>query len=207
MISHADATLRYYTKCLLMPLLIIFTLVAVYDAGKKYAKFLLVTALMFSWAGDVLLVQDDQLSFMTGLASFLLAHIAYLLFFGRISRRINPYNKLLLVTIIIMLVYSGMLLWLLWNSIGDLKVPVTLYAVVISSMLIAAVQTVKVRRLSSRTTLLFITGAMLFVLSDSILALDKFYYSWLFLQVLVMITYAAAQWLLVRGAIRYIRKI
>src|SRR5215475_9575251 len=79
---------RYFTKSLLMPLLFAFFIIKLKGCARennlKYAKFIGL-ALTFSFAGDMFLVSDNGLNFILGIASFLIAHIFYILFFYRIK--------------------------------------------------------------------------------------------------------------------------
>lgn len=50
-----------------------------------------------------------------------------------------------------------------------------------------------------------LAGAALFVLSDSVLAINKFYQSFELAGLLIMLTYGAAQYFIVKGAIEYLR--
>ena len=100
--------------------------------------------------------------------------------------------------------YVVELLYLLWPQLGPMKVPVLIYAVVIGSMLIMALW--QYGKLPRATALLFIIGAMLFVLSDSALALNRFYKPHPYSGVLVMSTYVAAQVFLTLGSIAHIRQ-
>lgn len=53
--------------------------------------------------------------------------------------------------------------------------------------------------------LLMMIGALLFVLSNSTLAINKFYNSFSGAGILIMLTYGIAQLLIVQGAIGYLR--
>lgn len=205
--SGADEGWHYAGKCLLMPLLMLLVLIASFNAGKRYIKFLLITALLFSWTGDILLVDDAQISFISGLASFLLAHIAYILLFTRILKNTSSNKTLLLISSIGMFAYAFLLVLFLWKRINDLQLPVIAYAFVLSVMFIAALQLKAVRRLSKTISSNIIAGASLFVVSDSMLAIERFYFHHQLLQAIVMITYAAAQLFLARGIVRYINKV
>lgn len=205
--SGAGEGWRYAGKCLLMPLLIFLVFIASVNAVKKYIKFLLIIALLFSWTGDILLVDDDQMSFIAGLASFLLAHIAYILLFTRIVKNTSSNKRLLLISTGGMFIYTFLLVLFLWKRIEGLRLPVVAYALILSLMFITALQLKAVRRLSKKISSNIIAGASLFVVSDSILAIERFYFQQQLLQVIVMITYAAAQLFLARGIVRYINKI
>ena len=71
-----------------------------------------------------------------------------------------------------------------------MKIPVIIYGLVISAMLYFAVRT------SNKNLIL---GAVLFVISDSILSINLFVKETIILSLLVMVTYVAAQWFLVKG--------
>lgn len=93
------------------------------------------------------------------------------------------------------------LLYLLWPGLQGMKIPVTIYALVISTMFAAAAW--KYEQIQNQPAFFFIGGSFLFVLSDSILAVNKFLRPVPFSGFLVMSTYVAAQWLIIRGAITY----
>jgi uncharacterized membrane protein YhhN len=75
-----------------------------------------------------------------------------------------------------------------------LFVPVSLYAIALGSMFYSAF----LRKIDS-SYFLILLGAMFFVISDSFLAIAKFYYSFPGNSLLIMITYIPAQLLLVLG--------
>jgi uncharacterized membrane protein YhhN len=56
--------------------------------------------------------------------------------------------------------------------------------------------------INNSTAKSFIAGAVFFIISDSLLALDKFYRPFALASVLIMLTYGIAQWLIVKAAIR-----
>ena len=73
------------TKVLLMPLLLGHVIAL---PNRKFIGFnLLVIAILFCWAGDVLLMftENNELFFLLGLASFLIGHIFYMLTFYNIA--------------------------------------------------------------------------------------------------------------------------
>jgi len=147
-------------------------------------------ALFFSWAGDVLLMLPYDL-FIFGLASFLLAHVFYIRhFWSEWDRTAFPFQPLYLIGV---LVYLIGLLYLLFPVLGAMQVPVIVYGTVISVMLLLALQT-------DRPGYRF--GALLFVLSDSILAINKFHTPIPFAALLVMSTYGLAQFYLVKESSR-----
>jgi uncharacterized membrane protein YhhN len=185
---------RWFSKPLLMPLLL-FGFYSGSNRRSGTAFYLIVAALVFSWAGDVLLQMKNM--FIPGLVSFLLAHICYIVYF----LRSNPGTKGLLqlqpLIGIPVLIYIIIFLWQLDPFLNALKIPVTIYAITIGVMLLASAN--MRRKTNNQAATLFLTGAFLFVLSDSLLAVNMFAYAHLILSVFVMATYASAQYLIVKG--------
>ncbi|NCU05658.1 MAG: lysoplasmalogenase [Chitinophagaceae bacterium] len=187
---------RWFTKPLLMPLLMIGFYISCTQRTTK-SFFLIIAALLFSWGGDVLLQMEGL--FIPGLVSFLLAHIFYIIYFAKTGTGKKGLVQQKPVIALAILLYIIFFLWLLFPYLNSLKIPVTVYGITIGSMLLLALNTKY--QLKDRTATLFITGAILFVLSDSVLAVNLFAYKHLLLSLAVMITYAAAQFLIVKGAI------
>ena len=165
---------------------------------KKWIIF----ALLFSWLGDVLLMfhLEDSLFFLLGLSSFLIAHIFYILFFHFV--RIKEMVKGRWYLLLIVAIYYAVIITILSLYLGDMKLPVRIYAVVISFMFLLAMHMVFIKK---RTTgLWMMAGALLFIISDSLLAINKFYQPFEMAGFFVMSTYGLAQLFLTEGAIRYI---
>lgn len=162
----------------------------------------IIAALLFSWLGDVLLMlqNDNSLFFLLGLSAFLVAHIFYILFFHFIRVKENVKSRWWLVLIVAL--YYLILISLLSPHLGDMKLPVRIYAIVISFMFMLAMHMLFIT--NKNAGLLLMTGALLFVLSDSILAINKFYQSFEIAGIVVMLTYGLAQLFITEGAIRYI---
>lgn len=188
------APVRWITKSLLMPLLIGW----VWQAGThlpKLPKRLLIAALTFSWLGDILLQTGHQ--FLPGLVSFLLAHLVYIFFFlksgsGKGQLQNEPLTGLPVI------IFIALFLWLLYPFLSSMRIPVTVYALVIGSMLLMALN--QRGRVGNKAAILFFNGALQFVLSDSLLAVNLFAFHHTILSLCVMATYASAQYLLVKGA-------
>ena len=184
-----------------MPLLIIFFVFQTKDFLSPLKKWI-VLALVFSWAGDVLLMFESTNSnfFISGLVAFLIAHIFYILFYENVIRKEGlKKNYWWFLPVII---YYISLIYILSPNLGDMKLPVRIYGIVISYMLIQALQTGRIKDLGAAT--LMIAGAVLFITSDSILAINKFYESFEYAGIAIMLTYGIAQLLITLGAVRYI---
>ncbi|MET0464428.1 MAG: lysoplasmalogenase [Chitinophagaceae bacterium] len=186
------------TKCLLMPVLAICFVTWAGGVTKRTISILL--ALLFSWGGDVLLLFQarNSLFFLLGLSSFLIAHIFYIVFFHRIKMRAQIRSRFW--TVLVVAVYYSVLIALLNPWLGEMRLPVRVYGLVISFMFLLALHMLYLRdKIAGR---LMVAGALLFVVSDSILAINKFYQPVPAAGLLIMLTYGLAQYLLVRGAVK-----
>jgi uncharacterized membrane protein YhhN len=126
----------------------------------------------FSLAGDVLLMNDSVSNyFISGLACFLLAHICYIWLFLSIAPQAFSSVLKRPSYFIIVMVYALSLLVVLWPKLEDLRLPVAVYAGVISVMLLAAIAVA--HQLKGITGKWILSGAILFVISDSLLALNN----------------------------------
>jgi uncharacterized membrane protein YhhN len=189
------------------PMLLVYLLVYFikFSAGlDRGLRTWVIAALILSWIGDVLLMfqSRNEMFFLAGLVSFLLAHISYIVFFHKIrikeSIRSNAWFLLIIV------VYYAALVSFLSPYLGEMKLPVRIYGLVISFMLLLALH---MKYLSlHKARIFFIIGAILFVVSDSILAINKFYQPFAGAGLLIMLTYGLAQFSLVQGGISYTSK-
>lgn len=161
-------------------------------------KFLTFLALIFSLLGDVLLMFVDKSThfFTIGLVAFLLAHMMYILVF--LKHRND--KKSALGLIIILAIYAVGLFYLLRNGLGEMLVPVLIYMIVILAMATSAF--LRQGSVNSLSFKLVFIGALFFMISDSILALNKFYKPIMLSNISIMVTYALAQYLIVLGILK-----
>ena len=195
LIGHYEA--RIFSKPFIIPLLGL----TYYQSVEKKPVFLkdsILLGLFFSWLGDIFLLADNY--FIPGLICFLLAHVFYISFFAKTNSSKTSFFKLRPVMLIAVLAYLIELMHLLWPGLGDLKIPVLIYGITISTMLSAAIW--QYQKLDDRTSLFMIMGAGFFVASDSILAIDKFRNPFASAGVYIMVTYILAQLFIVLGAIK-----
>lgn len=201
-IQIGNESIQQLTKPLIIPLLAFYFLSEIKKDGWSISKWIL-AALFFSWVGDVLLMfqEKNSLFFLLGLSSFLLAHIFYIIFFHTVRVRENVKGKPWLLVAVV--VYYAILINLLSPYLGAMKIPVFVYGIVISFMFMLAMHMLFIKNKSAGKWMMI--GALLFVTSDSILAINKFYQPFEAAGVLIMLTYALAQLFIVYGAIKYIR--
>ncbi len=192
---------EYITKPMIVILIGLYFLFQTTGIDSAIKKWVLL-ALMFSWIGDVLLLfqQNDSLFFLLGLSAFLVAHIFYILFFHQVRVREKIKGRLWIVLIVV--VYYVALIALLSSYLGEMKFPVRVYGIVISLMFMLAMHMLFIKDKAAGQRMM--AGALLFILSDSALAINKFYQSFPFAGILIMLTYALAQFFIVEGSTRYI---
>lgn len=195
-----NTTLQFFCKPMIIPAIIGFFYSSTHQITKGVHKWVLL-ALLFSWAGDILLMFQDQDSvfFLLGLSAFLSAHIFYIAFFHNLRIKENIKSNPWLLVIVV--VYYATLISFLSPFLGDMKLPVRIYGIVISFMFMLAMHMLSIKnKVAGRWMVL---GAFLFVLSDSLLALNKFYQPFESANILIMLTYGFAQFYIVKGAAHY----
>ena len=165
-----------------------------YNTGFAGTKKIVFIGLFFSWWGDIFLLLDSR-----GSSCFLTTHILYIFYFLSIKNQAPSLLKKQPVWIAVILSYGVGLVILLLPHLGELKIPVTLYATVISGMLLCSLH-IYYKTLAPANIYL-ILGAILFVLSDSLLAINKFYQPFPMASVGIMLTYCLAQYFIIRGCI------
>lgn len=184
-------------KPLILTSLILFFYLEGKHLSSKTRRNMLI-ALTFSLIGDVLLMFDELSTnfFLTGLISFMLGHVFYILVF--LEKKNNLKKPIPFITVLI--IYALGLFYTLYNGLGSMLIPVIIYMLAILTMAVtAALRKGKVP--NSSYNLVFI-GVLLFLISDSILAVNKFYGDVAYEHILIMSTYAFAQFCIVMGIIK-----
>jgi uncharacterized membrane protein YhhN len=190
-------------KPLLMISLAAYYWTSVYSKERSNVVML---SICFSFLGDTLLMfgELNEGYFMAGLVSFLLAHTFYV--FAYRQHRFDDAKDALQgvqrvrLAFPIVLAATGLLV-VLYPSLGALRFPVIIYTIVILLMVLNALY--RYGRTSSESFWLVFAGALLFMLSDSVLALNKFYTSINHADVYIMIPYIAGQFMIVQGLIKH----
>lgn len=194
-------SVRFVTKSLLMPVLGIYFFSQTQSVRSPLKGWILI-AFFFSWVGDVLLMFDakNSIFFLLGLSAFFVTQVFYIIFFHNI--RMREYIRGNALLLLIAIVYYSVLVSILSPFLGQLKLPVRIYGVVLSFMLMLAMHTVFSK--NKKAGIWMMIGAILFVVSDSLLAFNKFYATFTYAGVLTMLTYGLAQLFIAKGAVKYI---
>jgi len=195
--SDSLSQFRYITKPAILTSLIIYFL-AKNKGLSSFAKNLTLLALVLSLIGDILLMFDNGSPnfFIAGLGSFLLAHIMYALVF---LKKGKP-NKRIWIFLSVLILYGFGLFYMIKDGLGNMLIPVLLYIMAIFSMATAAF--VRKESVLNTSFYLVLIGALLFMLSDSLIAVDKFYKPFQLSNLSIMLTYGIAQLLIVFGILK-----
>ena len=196
---------RYFTKPLLMPLLLATLFSKVEFDGRTTSKLLIVAALLAATTGDVFLLSSG--GFTGGLVCFLVMLLLYTIYF--LSIQGLSIKQVVPIVMIAAVLVSGfsLLIASLWNYLDGFKVPLIIYSVFLLAMLMCAINVFNnddTKLLSLDT---FIPGAALFVISDVMLATNKFYFEEPFLNIPIMATYCGAQYYICRGFVKELQRV
>jgi uncharacterized membrane protein YhhN len=172
--------------------LIMASLMGAYVFFVERQDKVLLVGMLAAMMGDFFLIfSGANEMFITGMIAFLIAQICYINIFTRTIEKPNGWKW---VVIAFLVALSGGFLFTSYSTLGSFAIPVTVYALALSCMAITA--TLRAQTKSIQTPLLI--GAILFVISDLLIAIHKFVFEIPLSNVLIMLTYALAQYLIIR---------
>jgi uncharacterized membrane protein YhhN len=179
------------------PMLMI-TLFWYYYSNTKQLNKYFVLGLFFSFLGDLLLLGTGEVYFIFGLLFFLIAHVFYIIMVLRLIPARKP-KDFIMAGVPFLLLFL-VLMNVLFAGLGSMKIPVIIYAMTISFFCIVSL----LLYLQSKTkiSLLLLVGVLIFISSDTILALNLFYKTQSFYPLLIMMTYVLAQYLICRFVLK-----
>ncbi len=177
--------------------LIVLSLMALYYFSSNKKNHWYLVALLFSFFGDVLLMDKNNL-FLFGIAAFLVTQIIYIYIILKQLKKPSFFHKYLYAFLFVN--YAVYLLSLLKPNLGELFYPVLVYGITISVFGLVATLNYVTKRTTA--TLFLMLGAILFVASDSMIALHKFHEPKSFYPIAIMITYVLAQYLIYQFIIK-----
>lgn len=174
---------------LFKPLTLLFIIAIALTQGfpQTHYQRSIIIGLFFSMAGDVFIIKPER--FIHGLVSFLIAHLCYIAAFALFVP-----GGWIFVSALPILASLTLMLFVLWGNLGKLKVPVVIYMLVIALMGWQAIN--RWIAIDDLKSMLAAFGALLFIVSDSVLAINKFKYNFHKAQMLLLATYFIAQWLI-----------
>jgi uncharacterized membrane protein YhhN len=192
---------RVYSKFILVPILMWYLFKSPESDKPLKGMWRAYLGLFFSWVGDVLLIGEGPSFFLSGMIAFITAHVYYSLFFIQTVPVKKETAAVFYKTLIGLSVVCGVLFLLLRSALGAYQVPILLYMLFISLMASLAVHTTSNPTYKNFALQTFVPGALLFVISDALLATNKFYAHLPVFDLGVMLTYAGAQYFLTKGFI------
>jgi len=190
----------FVSKVLIMPPLMVIFILNLKFASNRLHKYMF-AGLFFSWIGDVLLEVPGggEIMFMAGLGGFLISLVLYaVVFFATPGRNEIFHNRFYLL--IPVLLYGFAMGLYLYDHLDEMRLPVIVYETAMISMLAGAVS--RIGKVNRTSYFMILTGAILFIISDSVLALNKFVQPVPLSTLIIMGTYFAAQWLIATGYIK-----
>jgi uncharacterized membrane protein YhhN len=193
-----------FTKPLLMPLLAMYFISSLkQDQLKLNWNLLVLAGLFFSWSGDIFLMFADlkPVFFLAGLSAFLITHIFYSISFLKIGRgRIILWNFATTASAASIIIAGIILMAILWPKLGEMRIPVLVYSCCISTMAVLSLW-VKLK-FKCYFSSLMLSGALLFMVSDSLIAINKFHNTFPLSGLWIILTYGLAQIFIVSGFIQ-----
>lgn len=179
--SRENEKLQFVFKPLTM---LVIILIAFLNSSTpiNFYQIMILVGLIFSTIGDVFLIKDKQF-FVQGLVAFLIGHICFVVAF---------YTTPNWLSLIFYLAYVVFFLSLLWRDLGSLKIPVIVYSLALAAMSWFALS--KTIEHTNHHTFHAFIGSILFIISDSLLAYNKFKSSIPYSHILILATYFLAQW-------------
>lgn len=171
--------------------LIIPALLAYYISSSKTSNKFYILALIFSFVGDVLLLDKSNM-FLFGIGAFLITQVLYIYIFSK-GLKASPKRKIILAFLPFLLFFL-VLIGILKPGLKDFFVPVVIYGAAIS--VFGSISLLKYLVKKDSVNLKLFIGATIFILSDSLIALHKFHEPRSIYPVAIMFTYIIAQYLI-----------
>jgi len=186
---------RHFTKSLIIPFL---TLYFVSVSPKSRSFYVFLVALILAWLGDVFLLFSGKEFFLLGLVSFLVMQVIYsILFF----RDMQSNNIKMILSIFLLGLFSIGFNNYLWPFTSEIRIPVIVYSIAIAVMAFAGIN--RDQQLAGYKQIFI--GVILFVISDTVLAVNNFADGFWKGGFIVMLTYILAQYFIVEGYSKHLR--
>jgi uncharacterized membrane protein YhhN len=174
--------------------MIMASLLGFYISAAKPPSNLITLGLIAALFGDIFLMFPSDSFFILGLGAFLSMQIIYSVSFLSFRHSTKTFQK---ASILMVILFSILFLYTAWPHLADMKVPVALYSLCISIMVITAIMG---NPGYPGYSFIFL-GALLFMISDSLLAWNKFVSPFSLADPAIILSYMLAQFLIVSGIV------
>ncbi len=145
-------------------------------------KKLLTFGLLWGSLGDIFLINEEF--FIPGLLAFLIGHLHYIIYFGK---NFKIQNKGFILSFLILMGSLTTSFYIIPNINESLKYNIIIYISIITIMSISTTFYINFNYFA-------IIGSVLFLISDSIIAINKFVSLIPFAHTIIMISYYLGQW-------------
>jgi uncharacterized membrane protein YhhN len=196
--SEETTVLEFVCKPMIMIWIAGYFLLYSRDMHHPVFRFALF-AFFFSWLGDVALMFDGISCFLSGITAFLVAHLFYILTFLRPKdRESSSLLRKKPLWILPFAIYGVVMMWILFPKVNAIIKPaVILYTLTLLVMAGSALN--RRNKVSKKSYFTVLGGAILFVFSDSLIAINKFAVGIPKSGIWIMTTYILAQYLIMSG--------
>jgi len=193
------------------PLLLILLSVWFFFSSRRYGDrftIMIQTGLLFSFFGDVALLfsQQNEFNYLLGLGSFLIALFAYTLAFLQNIIEMKSNKGILLSSIftLFVLAFAALIMRTLHPHLHEMYLPVAGYFIALTAMGCAAA--FRFKRTYKRSFWMVFIGALFFLLSNALLAFNKFVEPVQGVLISMTAIYILAQYLIVRGSLIHVQR-
>ncbi len=189
-----------------MVLLMVYHYLQIDDRTRFFSR-MIQFGLFFSWLGDIALMlppDPNELLFIAGLLFFLVAHLGYTMAFFRSikdSKTDFSYTKAAKLAVPFVVLVGSFFYYIKDGLPEDLFIPVLAYTTVITMMGIFSAW--RSGHVDAKSFIWILSGAILFILSDCVLAFNKFAIDFEYDALLNAILYFGGQYMIAVGAIFY----
>ena len=188
----------YELRLLTKPLIIIILTIFFYLNSKKMelkSRLLIFAALAFLCIGDVILLEDTPFySFIIGLVSFLIAMLFYSLYFYKQTRydidRLIPY-------LAVSLLISLSLIYLMYDGLNTLLVPVIVYMAMVLNLLKLAY--LRYKNVNIKSYRLVFIGTIFFTIAQILIGINRFHQGLPYKDIYIMLFYGISQLFIILG--------
>lgn len=173
---------------------------AIYLSLAKFINPLVIIALGFGYIGDLLLMKNKKRWFITGAVSFLIGHLFYIAVFLKDAGGLTviiEHPFFCGLTFIPYIIYAIILKKVLGENVKSVFLPAVLYLSVL--LLMSYTSLIRFWGVNSAAFILTFSGSILFIISDSLIAVRKLKTKFRGIGTLIVITYITAQILIILG--------
>jgi uncharacterized membrane protein YhhN len=185
----------------MVPILILHLFLNDHNIGKPVGKFIFFIGLILAFFGDVLqIIIRNDIFFIWSIVAFMLMNYCYGFSFFMLNRKGFKKPFLYFGTGLILFLFEFLFIQLFGNEMGDSKIPVIIYMVSLSVMILMAVNVAGNEKYRSIALRYLIPGAIIFMIENGIMTANLFHLGGRSeLYVFSVLPYGIAQYLIVKG--------